>query len=329
MQEQIGFENKVGELRSEIAQRVQQFFTKTEPRSLYEPMRYAASSGGKLLRPVLLLLACEASGGKTEKALDAAAALEFVHNFTLVHDDIMDRDDLRRGRPTVHKKWDENVAILAGDGLLVMAYLALSRIISPSAPRIFKCFSQGIMEICEGQALDKEFETRAFVSLDEYFDMIDKKTARLFSTACEVGAILGGANEAQIAAMSDYGRMLGRAFQIQDDLLDVTGEQEVLGKDIGSDLKAHKKTFLMIYTEQCADSNEVERLHGIIDKKSLRREDIAMAISIFSACGAVAAAKAEINKALHNAAGVLGSHPESDAKKHLQHLLQIIESRNS
>ncbi len=292
-------------------------------------MLYAAMSGGKLLRPILLLLACEAAGGKAENALDAAVALEFVHNFTLVHDDIMDHDELRRGRPTVHKRWDENVAILAGDGLLGMAYLALSRVTSPKAPRIFKCFSQGIMEICEGQALDKEFEERQLVSLDEYFDMIDKKTARLFSAGCEVGAILGEANEEQIVAMSHYGKMLGRAFQIQDDLLDVTAEQEVLGKDIGSDLEAHKKTFLIIYTEQRADRKELERLHKIINKKTLLREDIVEVIDIFAKCGAIEAAKEEINKALQNAKDALRPHPESEAKKHLQHLLAIIEIRNS
>lgn len=323
------FEIKLGEFRQDISNRVQQVFTNSEPRSLYEPMRYAASSGGKLLRPVLLLLACEATGGKKEDALDAAVALEFVHNFTLVHDDIMDHDELRRGHPTVHKRWDENTAILAGDGLLVMAYLALGRIVSPKAPRVFHCFSQGIMEICEGQALDKEFEERQHVSLQEYFDMIDKKTARLFSVACEVGAILGAANEEQIAAMTEYGKMLGRAFQIQDDLLDVTAEQDVLGKDVGSDLEAHKKTFLMIYTQQCAGRNEIERLHTIINKKIILRSDIEAAIDIFTRCGTLDAAKEEINAALQKATIALGRHPESKAKKYLQHLLEIIEKRNS
>lgn len=325
----IPLDEKLTDLRSQITERMQLVLTRRQPLSLYEPMHYAAAVGGKLLRPVLLLLACEATGGRSEEALDAAVALELVHDFTLVHDDIMDHDDFRRGRQTVHKHWDENVAILAGDGLLVTAYLTLGQLNSPRMQQVWQCFSQGIMEICEGQALDKEFEERSSVSLAEYFGMIEKKTARLFSVACEIGALLGQANDTQVKAMRQYGIMLGRAFQIQDDLLDITAELKVLGKDIGSDLAAHKKTFLTVYTGQHAGKRNLHRLSQIANKRPIDTAELREVIQIFQDCGTFAAARQEVLDALQHAGDALDVLPKSAVKAYLNELLKMVEERNS
>ncbi|MCA9732497.1 polyprenyl synthetase family protein, partial [candidate division KSB1 bacterium] len=203
------------------------------PFSLYEPIHYTMSGDGKRLRPALTLLTVEAFASSVDNALPAAAALELLHNFTLVHDDIMDRDATRRGRATVHNKWDLNIALLSGDGLVALAYEALLETKSEKILSISRLFTQGLIEVCEGQALDIEFEKRNDVLADEYLDMIGKKTACLLSMCTQIGGLLANVTTENIALLKQFGWSLGIAFQIQDDLLDITADQKLLGKDFG------------------------------------------------------------------------------------------------
>ncbi len=213
---------------------------------MVEPSRYLLTGGGKRLRSVLLLLSSMAVGGSAKKALPAAVAIELLHNFSLVHDDIMDHDDMRRGRETVHKKWDSNVAILAGDFLSALSIQALSQLHASQMSHVLPVFARGYVALCEGQALDKEFEGRNDVTPKQYLQMIAGKTAALFSTASEIGAVMGGANRRQVFTLRQFGFDLGMAFQIQDDLLDIIADEAVLGKNIGSDLIEKKKTYISL-----------------------------------------------------------------------------------
>ncbi len=313
--------------KNNVLTRIGSFLETPEPASLYDPMRYALQDGGKLLRPILTQVSCEAVGGHVEDALDAAAALELVHVFSLVHDDIMDADDLRRGRQTVHKKWDVNTAILSGDALLVKAYQVIGGVAPEHLPRALKQFSSGILQVCEGQALDVEFEERDDVTLDDYFAMIDRKTGRLFALACELGAILGNGSEEQIIAMRTYGEKLGRAFQIQDDLLDVLADQQTLGKDVGSDIKEDKKTYLMLYTREHATVEQTSRMNSIIRKRAVAPSDIEDVITIMKNVGAIESANQLVKNALVDARTSLDVLPRSNAQALLENLLELLEHR--
>lgn len=298
-----------------------------EPRSLYEPMRYALSGGGKQLRPLFLLLCCEAVGGRSREALPAALALELVHNFTLVHDDIMDHDELRHGRETVYKKWEESTAILAGDALLVQAFRALADVEAALLPRVLARFTAGILEVCEGQALDKEFELRASVTLDEYFGMIAKKTGRLFSLACEIGGLLGHGTEQQVRGLAEYGACLGRAFQIQDDVLDLVSEKTTLGKDIGSDIRENKKTFLMAHLFQYGAPEQQQQIRRLAEKNELSREELQQAAAVFTEAGALPAAETEIKRCIALAQTALQPIENEEAKNPLILMLTALAKR--
>lgn len=313
--------------REGVSERILSFLSAEHPTSLYEPMRYALQDGGKLLRPILAQVVCEAVGGAQADVLNAAAALEFVHVFSLVHDDIMDEDDMRRGRATVHKKWNTNAAILCGDAILIKAYEALGRTNAAHLPRALAAFNRGILDVCEGQALDMEFEDRDDVSLEQYFYMIDRKTAKLFSLACEIGALLGNGSEEQIEAMRSFGMKLGRAFQMQDDLLDLLSDQATLGKDVGSDIQGDKKTFLMIYSRQHAAPEQLRRLLFYVRKSHLTPEEIQQVISLFNEVGTIAAAREQVKGALEDARQSLQLLPGSEAQLLLSRLLDVLEHR--
>jgi len=231
---------------------------------LYEPIRYISDGGGKRLRPILLIFSCECVGGNIESVLSTAVAVEMIHNFTLVHDDIMDHDDYRRGRKTIHRKWNEDVAILTGDALMVFGYQSLAKSDFKDLAGILDIFSKGVIEVCEGQALDKEFEKRSDVELEEYIKMVDKKTGRLIAVSTELGALIGGGDPETVQAFRKFGEKLGRAFQIQDDLLDIIAEQNVLGKDLGSDLIQDKKTYPLLLALK--DSKNIKPVNDAIQK---------------------------------------------------------------
>jgi len=219
----------------------------TDPTWLYKPVRYLFEGGGKRIRPILTLLACESVGGERAAALPAAVAVELLHNFTLVHDDIMDSSDKRRGRDTVHVKWNQNVAILSGDVMMGMAMRLLMRSAhhAPKPLDVIDAFSTGLIEVCDGQAMDLAFMERDDVTPEEYFTMIEKKTARLLEMSVAIGANVGGATNGRVQALRDFARHIGVAFQMQDDILDLTGS-EAFGKSAGGDIVEGKRTWLML-----------------------------------------------------------------------------------
>ncbi len=228
------------------------------PAELYGPVRYVLDAAGKRIRPVMLLLCAESFGGAVaaERALPAALAVEVFHNFTLVHDDIMDHASERRGRPTVHLRWDEPTAILAGDLLFGLAYDLLAQAPAKDPAALFRRFHHAVSRLCEGQALDKAFERTTHVTVARFIDMIERKTAALVEVALELGATLGGADASRSARLAQAGRALGRAFQVQDDLLDLTAQDDGWGKTVGADLVEGKRTFLLLTALERAEGDE-------------------------------------------------------------------------
>ena len=216
------------------------------PKGLYDPIEYVLSLGGKRIRPVLMLMAYNLYKDDVSTVMSQAVALETYHNYTLLHDDLMDRSDMRRGKATVHKVWNENTAILSGDAMLVLAYQFLTRNTPAHLDEILGLFSQTALEICEGQQFDMEFETRENVTADEYIEMIRLKTAVLLAASLKIGAILAGASTADADALYTFGMQIGIAFQLKDDFLDVYGNPELFGKNIGGDILCNKKTFMLI-----------------------------------------------------------------------------------
>jgi len=253
------------------------------PEELYKASRYLVDAGGKRLRPAVLILAAEAVGSDLKSVLPAAVAVELVHNFTLIHDDIMDRDDIRRGRPAVHKIWGEAGAILAGDTLYSKAFEILSKVENEPV-RILKCMdilSKTCTEICEGQWLDMDFERREKVSKAEYIEMVEKKTSVLYAAAAKIGALLGGASDEVAEALSEYGRLIGIGFQMYDDVLDMVSPEEVLGKVRGSDLMEGKHTLIVI------DAFEKGVKLDIFGKGEATQEETDEAVSILTECGSI------------------------------------------
>jgi len=221
-------------------------FPKT-PSNLYDPIRYILTLGGKRVRPVLTLMAAELFGmQEMDEIIPAAKAVEFFHNFSLIHDDLMDKAPLRRGRTTVHEKWDANIAILSGDGLLVKAYEEISKCNPIYLPATLKILSKVAMEVCEGQQLDMDYESRDSLTMPEYLEMIRLKTSVLLGGALQLGAILSGADEQQQQLIYDFGENVGLAFQLQDDILDAYGDPDTFGKIVGGDIMINKKTFLLV-----------------------------------------------------------------------------------
>ncbi|MBQ5458541.1 MAG: polyprenyl synthetase family protein, partial [Bacteroidales bacterium] len=213
----------------------------TEPKFLYEPVRYALSAGGKRIRPVMCLMSAEMFGSNADAAVDAALGLEIFHNFTLLHDDIMDKSDMRRGRPTVHKKWTENIAILSGDLMSLVACKCTAKT-ACNREKVLDTFLQTAIEICEGQQYDMDFETESDVTVDDYMKMINLKTAVLLAGSLKIGALIANASPDDCENIYQYGRYAGLAFQLQDDLLDTYGDAKVFGKPIGGDIAENKKT---------------------------------------------------------------------------------------
>ena len=230
------------------------------PSGLYSPIAYTMQLGGKRLRPALVLMACDAFGGNVERALRPAVGLELFHNFTLLHDDVMDNADVRRGMPTVHKRWNANTAILSGDAMLSMSAQYIGQVDPNILPRVNELFHRTAMEIYEGQQYDMDFEVRNNVTINEYIEMIRLKTSVLIGCACKLGAIIAGASAEKAQALYDMGLSLGLAFQLQDDVLDVWGDEASFGKEIGGDIMNNKKTYLLIGAMQRAQGDDAIEL---------------------------------------------------------------------
>lgn len=229
------------------------------PTELYGPVNYMLSMGGKRMRPVLTLMSCELFGGSAEDALPAAAGIELFHNFTLLHDDIMDNAPLRRNKETVHRKWNSSTAILSGDVMLVEAYRSVARTKQEKLGSVLDIFSHTAVRVCEGQQLDMNYEKRN-ISIDEYLQMIEMKTAVLLAASLKIGAVIGNAGKADAEDIYTFGKNIGIAFQLQDDLLDVYGDEKKTGKQRGGDIMANKKTFLFLKAMQLADRYTKEEL---------------------------------------------------------------------
>jgi geranylgeranyl diphosphate synthase type II len=237
---------KVALFEKIIADEIREVFAQEQFPTLYDPARYILSLGGKRLRPLLTLMGADLFGSAVDKVINAALAIEIFHNFSLLHDDLMDRADMRRGQPTVHKKWNANSAILSGDAMVIEAYRYIAKVPPASLPVIMDLFSTTAMQICQGQQLDMDFEKRMDVSEAEYIEMIRLKTAVLIGCALKMGALIGGAEPRDADCLYEYGINIGLAFQLKDDLLDVYGDPRTFGKMIGGDILCNKKTYLLI-----------------------------------------------------------------------------------
>lgn len=300
-----------------------------EPKAVYEPIRYILTSGGKRVRAMLVLLASEAVGGTARRALNAGAAVEMLHTFTLVHDDVMDHAALRRGKPTIHMKWDENVAILAGDELIALAYRALLADGDRYPDSVVRVFTDALVQVCEGQGLDKEFESRPRVGLSEYFTMIEKKTARMISAGAEIGGLVGRGTARQIRALKLFGRHLGIAFQIQDDLLDISGDGKTLGKRIGGDIVEGKKTFLLLRALERATGGDLRLLKSVKPGALQSRSAIERVRQLYLRTGVFDDARSAIRLHTKIAARSLASIPDGRGKSMLLWLSARLLGRTS
>ena len=253
-----------------------------QPKGLYEPIKYVMSMGGKRLRPVLTLMSYNLFDEKLENAFNPALGIETFHNFTLLHDDIMDNADLRRNKPTVHKKWNENTAILSGDAMMVKAYLHLLNYKGKNFREILDIFTQTALEVCEGQQYDMNFEIIDKVSIDDYLEMIRLKTAVLLAASLKIGALVADADKDDVENLYQAGLNVGMAFQLQDDFLDAFGDEDSFGKVIGGDIVANKKTFLLISALNIAKKDELEDLKNCFNISNDKKEEkISRVIEIY------------------------------------------------
>ena len=304
---------------------------KREPYGLYEPIEYTLAAGGKRVRPQLAMIASQLFGGKDEEVLPAALALEVFHNFTLLHDDVMDKADVRRGRPTVHVKWNENTAILSGDQMLIEAYKLLSGVPADKLPKVMQLFNKMATEICEGQQYDVNFESQEHVTIEEYLKMIRLKTSVLLANALQTGAYIAGADEQAQEALYQFGIHIGLAFQIQDDILDVWGNPETFGKAVGGDISCNKKTF--VYLEAMrrlgeeAKGNELQQWYSQVLEDNT--EKIAAVKEIFEQLGVRAVCEKVVEDYTQKALDILDKLPQNQATEQLRKLADKLNNRNS
>lgn len=292
-----------------------------KPDRIYSAAKHLCLAGGKMVRPMLCMLSCEAVGGKREDAARTGAAIELIHTFTLIHDDIMDGDDLRRGKPSVHKLYGIPTAILAGDLLFSKAF----EICDPMASRIL---ARASSEICEGQNMDVSFETRTNVSEDEYMEMIRKKTGVLLEAATESGAVVGRGTDGQIEALASFGLSIGLAFQIQDDILGVTADEEKLGKPVGNDIVKGKKNLLVIKSLENLKEKERKELLNLLNKKGNTDAEIKRAIDLFHDSGAIDYCKKKAREYIKMSDSSLNEIKDSNARRELKAIADYVVKRD-
>jgi len=289
-----------------------------EPAELYAPITYLMQLGGKRMRPVLVLVSTELFGGNVSKALDAAIGIELFHNFTLMHDDIMDKAPLRRGNPTVHVKWNESAAILSGDVMFVEAYKLMIRVDDSILRKVLDVFSDTASGVCQGQQADMNFEKRDHVNLEEYIEMIRLKTAVLLAGSMQIGALIGGAEKEQADLLYEFGENLGLAFQLQDDILDVYGDPEKFGKQVGGDILADKKTFLLIKARELANGETSTELAKWLNQPDVQAVNKVNAItSIYDSLGVRKLAEAEMENFVRKALNALDKITVENSRKEL------------
>ena len=279
-----------------------QIVVNKEPKNLYEPIQYILLLGGKRMRPILTLMTCEVFNVDCEKAIPAATAVEVFHNFSLIHDDIMDDAPLRRGNQTVHEKWDLNTGILSGDAMLILAYQFFENYEPVIFQKLAKLFSKTALEVCEGQQYDVDFETREDVTIPEYLKMIEYKTAVLVGAAMKMGAIVAETSDENANLIYDFGLNLGIAFQLQDDYLDAFGNPETFGKQVGGDIIENKKTYLYLKAIEFSKAEEKQQLlHLYSIQPSENSDKIQSVKAIFNSSGASEATKKAIQDYTFNA----------------------------
>lgn len=319
------------EVLSIVNTEIEQINWKRVPTGLYEPIEYILSLGGKRLRPAITLMSYNLYADDIMPAVKPALGLEVFHNFTLLHDDIMDRADMRRGKPTVHKKWNDNTAILSGDVMQIEAYKLIAGTPVEHLKVVLDLFSKTATEICEGQQLDMEFESRTDVTADEYIEMICLKTAVLLAAGAQIGAILGGGSDEDAANLYNFGNAIGLAFQLKDDLLDVYGNESNFGKKIGGDILCNKKTYLLIHALKKAEGNDAEELKFWLnnDDKSLETEKIAAVTAIYNRLNIREICEEKMEYYYREALESLGKVQVADDKKEeLRKLAAKLMSRN-
>lgn len=319
----------LGNYSTDITKTIEEELATITPQNLADASVYLTRAGGKMLRPALTLITAEAVGGARESSLNAAAAIELIHTFSLIHDDIMDQDDTRRGMPSVHKVWGDDVAILAGDTLFSKAFEIIIGSKGTSSDQNNKALAtvaDACVKICEGQALDMSFEERFDVKQDEYMEMIFKKTGALIAAATKAGAIMGGASDEVIDAMYEYGRLIGLAFQIQDDYLDLVADEETLGKPIGSDIGKGKMTIIAIKGLESDDSG---RLFEILKDTENSQSDIDEAIQILTDCGAIEYARNLALESVDQSKEVLEILDDSASKQILVGIADFVLERSA
>ena len=300
------------------------------PAGLYEPIAYTLRLGGKRLRPTLLLAANALFGGDNGAVRGAAAGIEMFHNFTLLHDDLMDRSPLRRGQPTVYRKWDENTAVLSGDTMFALAWRHFLSQPTPRLREVLQCFCETAIEVCEGQQKDMDFEQASDVSIEQYMDMIRQKTAVLLAGALKIGALYADAPASEVDKAYAFGLHLGLAFQLQDDLLDGYGDTAVFGKKTGQDIRDNKKTYLPLRAMQMAAPGQAAELRSLFAGKETGDEEakVARVMAIYDACGL----KAEVEQAIACEFGLAKQELDSieaaeEQKKPLRELMQTLVGR--
>jgi len=284
------------------------------PFGLYEPVKYQLDVGGKRVRPLLTLMACDMFGGDIDSAISPALGLEIFHNFTLLHDDVMDKAEIRRGRPTVHIAWSENTAILSGDAMQIVATQKVCDAPANVHKEVLDLYNKTALEICEGQQYDMEFESREDVTVKEYINMIRLKTAVLIGCALKMGAIIGGATPQQSDALYKFGENIGLAFQLQDDYLDVYGDAKTFGKKIGGDILNNKKTYMLISAMTLAEGETKERLLALLDGPQDDNK-IEQVTAIYTELGIDKMAREKISEYSQKALAYLNNIPNNEELK--------------
>lgn len=300
-------------------------WSSTLARGLYDPIDYVMSLGGKRIRPSLLLMSADAFGANPRDLVNQALAIEVFHNFTLLHDDVMDNAPVRRGKPTVHVKWSENTAILSGDAMLIKAYeLLADGMPADKLPYVLALFSKTAREVCEGQQLDMEFESRNDVAESEYLEMIRLKTAVLLAASLKIGAMLAGADEDKADLIYEFGINIGLAFQLKDDLLDVYGDPDSFGKQVGGDIKERKKTFLLINAYAKATASQRERLDTLLAEDDV---DVKAVTEIYDEIDVKSICEAKMSECLDKGLDVLAKTGLGDRAKQLESLACVLMDR--
>lgn len=322
----------------EMAEKVNKLVEKVidaerEPALLYKAARHIIDAGGKRLRPSIVVKSCKLVGGREEDAIPTAAALELLHTFTLIHDDIMDEDEKRRGVPSVHAKWGVPIAIVAGDLLFAKVYETIIKHTDPrhvSSKRILQVLreiSEATISICEGQTLDMAFEQREIVSQNEYFEMIQAKTATLFEVSARCGAILGGANKNQVQNLGRYGRYAGAAFQLIDDILGLSANEKVLGKPVGSDIREGKRTLIIVHALRHASGDQRKKILEALGKRSASPKTIQEIVDLVRSLGSINYSEEKAKNYIKKSKNALVGFPPTEEREYLINLADLIFAR--